>query len=261
MYATHYFEDKVLSVFSGAAFLAPSNLFVALYLNNPTDSGKAGTEVNYTGYTRQPITFTPIFEESGGLGIKNDNNLLYPESPVEAGTVRYIGIIDSPVAGAGNMLLYGELSDPMTIRSGQQPSIQIGDVLYYIVGNSSVWFKNQILSVLHGESIQSITPYLCLYDGDPENLGVELSGGAYERQFISFSSPVVLPTGQTIIQNNVDIIFPAPTSTWGVWAWDALRSASTGGNLVYKFRNPRAEELLKNYVPAVRAGQYRITID
>ena len=260
MYATNYFERKVLGVFSGAAFAAPSVVHVGLFLSNPTDAG-TGTEVNYAGYTRRPITFTTPYAESGGIGIKNENSLLYPESPTDAGTVRFIGVMDSSVIGSGNMLLYGELSDPMNIRSGQQPSIQVGDVLFYITGNSSVWFKTQIMNVLRGTTIQGINPYLALFDGDPEGTGAELSGGAYERQLIPFSAPVDLPSGQTIIQNNADIVFPAPTTGWGVWSWDAIRDAATGGNTVYTFHNPRAEEMLKNYVPAVRAGQYRITLD
>ena len=56
MYATHYFERKVLGVFSGTAFTSPSKLYVGLYLSNPTDTGIAGTEVNYLEYARQEVT-------------------------------------------------------------------------------------------------------------------------------------------------------------------------------------------------------------
>ena len=261
MYATNYMERNVLGIFNGSAFQAPGQLWLALYLSNPTDTGTAGTEVNYPEYARQPITFGVPFETSGGIGVNNTNSILFPLASMDGGTVRNIGILDSGVIGSGNMLLYGELSDPMTIRAGQEPSVQPGDILYFIIGNSSKWFKTQIMNVLRGTSLQAITPFLCLFDGNPEGTGAELSGGSYARPQIVFSSPVEQVTGQMLIQNTQDIQFPAPTTNWGTWAWDAIRDAPTGGNLIYAYQNPNAEPIRKNYVPAVRAGQYRITID
>jgi hypothetical protein len=47
MYATNYFETKILNIFSGTPCVAPSGLYVGLFLSNPTETGVAGTEVSY----------------------------------------------------------------------------------------------------------------------------------------------------------------------------------------------------------------------
>lgn len=58
MYACDYLESGVLNVLRGVTFPAPAKCFLALYLNDPGESGASGTEVSYTGYKRMEITFT-----------------------------------------------------------------------------------------------------------------------------------------------------------------------------------------------------------
>jgi hypothetical protein len=260
MYATNYFETGVLNAFNGVTFSAPSSLYIALFLSNPSETGTAGAETNYPEYTRQPITFTPPYAESGGIGVKNAANILWNASSVDGGQIQFIGILDSNVIGAGNMLLYGQLTDPMTIRAGQQPSIYAGDVLYYSTGNFSVWFKTAMLNVLRGQNLMGFSPYLALFNGNPEQSGAELAGGAYARPVIVFNAPAEQASGQTLIQNSLDVTFPSPTSPWGVWGYDGIMDNSLNGNLITKFQNPAPENILKNYVPFVNAGDYKVAL-
>jgi hypothetical protein len=195
------------------------------------------------------------------MGVKNQAALLWAASTVDAGQVQYIGILDSNVVGAGNMWLYGQLTDAMPIRPGNQPSIQAGDILYYSTGNFSTNFNTAVLNVLRGTTIPGITPYISLYSGDPESGGAELAGGAYARPPIIFNAPAEQPSGQMLIQNSQECMFPAPTGVWGLWAWDGIMDAVSGGNLILKFQNPTPETILKNYIPYWETGAYKIAVN
>ena len=43
MYATNYFETGILNVMKGITLTAPSQLFIGLFISNPTETGTAGT--------------------------------------------------------------------------------------------------------------------------------------------------------------------------------------------------------------------------
>ena len=159
------------------------------------------------------------------------------------------------------MLLYGELTAPLEIRARQQPSIYEGDVLYFILGDSSIWFKTRVLNLLRGEPLEGFVPHLALFDGDPEGTGTELSGASYARPDVEFSVPVEQVGGQSQIENTSVLRFPSPTTTWGNWAWDGLMTAPIGGNLVFKSQNPIPEILQRNYVPQVPAGEYKVEVN
>lgn len=74
------------------------------------------------------------------------------------------------------------------------------------------------------------TTYLALYTSDPTDAdtGTEVSGGSYQRQPITFSSPV---NGST--SNSSAIEFPQATADWGTIAYVGIRDAVTSGNLLY----------------------------
>lgn len=261
MYATNFFETKILNTFNNILAVGATDLYVALFLTNPTETGAAGNEVNYTGYTRLKVSFTAPYAESGGMGVKNDKDLLWAKAPNDAGQAKYIGIYDSASIGSGNMWLYGELSIPLDIKANHQPSIYAGDILYYVVGSFSTAFKTKMLNTLRGQNISGFVPYLALYSGDPESSGAELSGGAYARPSIPFSSPAEQPGGQMQIQNTAVVKFPNPTAVWGNWAYDGIRDAATGGELILKSPNPTPEVLQRNYVPYINIGDYKVMIN
>jgi hypothetical protein len=260
MYATQYFEAKILNTFNNITATGVGSLYVALFMSSPTNTGQAGVEVNYSGYTRQPVQFTAPYEESGGIGVRNNADLLWQPAPGDVGQARFIGIYDSATAGSGNMLLYGELSVPLDIRAGQQPSIYRGDILYYIQGQYSKYFMTAIMNVLRNQNLPGFVPHMALFDGDPETVGVELSGGAYARPVISFGAPTVQVGGQTQIQSTNVVRFPSPTSTWGNWAWSGIKDAINGGNLVTKLANPAPEVLQANYVPQINIGDCKAAL-
>lgn len=57
MYATNHFETAFLNTMRSIDLVAPSSLYIALYISNPGDTGQ-GTEISYSGYVRRPVSFT-----------------------------------------------------------------------------------------------------------------------------------------------------------------------------------------------------------
>lgn len=71
--------------------------------------------------------------------------------------------------------------------------------------------------------------YLALYLTNPTaaDTGTEISGGGYARQPIVFGPP----SGGSL-SNSAQVDFPMASANWGNVAYAAIRSASTGGNLL-----------------------------
>ncbi len=261
MYATNYFETMVLNAFNKVTAAGISKLYVALFFNNPGESGTDGVEVSYTGYTRQPITFTVPYAESGGIGIKNAADILWDTAPNDVGEARFVGIYDSQTLNSGNMLLYGELTIPLDIKANQQPSLYAGEILYISQGDFSIAFKTKYLNILRGQNLIGFTPHLALYDGDPESNGIELSGGAYARAPVTFGAPTMQVSGYAQIQNANQVRFNSPTSAWGLWAYTGIKDALNSGELVLKRVYASPETIQKNYVPQFNAGSIKVALN
>jgi hypothetical protein len=78
------------------------------------------------------------------------------------------------------------------------------------------------------------TVYLTLYTSNPTgaDTGVEVTGGAYARQAVTFGAPSLVGGIETIAPI-ADISFPVATADWGVITHAGIRDALTGGNLLY----------------------------
>lgn len=84
--------------------------------------------------------------------------------------------------------------------------------------------------------------YLALYTTNPTgaDTGTEVSGGAYERQLVSFSAPST-ESGVRTIKTTSEINFPVATADWGTITHIGIRTALTGGSLISSvaLTNPR----------------------
>ena len=159
------------------------------------------------------------------------------------------------------MYLYGELTLPLTVHAQTQPTIFNEDLLYFMTGNFSVYYKQSLLNVLRGTSLAGKQPHWALYNDNPDTGGIELSGGAYARVPITFSAPEVQSNGETMIQNSSLLKFPAPTTSWGYWAFDSVMDAASGGENLIIMSNELPETIQKNYVPAVNVGDFKVIIN
>ena len=79
--------------------------------------------------------------------------------------------------------------------------------------------------------VSPITIYVALFTtlpSDDGTGGVEVSGGSYARQTVTFAAP---SGGQ--VANSGAVTFPVATAGWGTVVGMGLYDAVTGGNLLY----------------------------
>ncbi len=98
--------------------------------------------------------------------------------------------------------------------------------------------------------------YLALFTTAPTQAGggVEVTGGAYARQTVTFGVPV-----DGVSTNTVDVLFPIATAGWGTLVAFGVYDASSGGNLLYysMLSSPRAVVITDQ--PRFAAGQLAAT--
>ena len=259
MYACDYLENGILNALRGITFPAPAKCYLALYLNDPGETGTGGTEAVYTGYKRMEIDFSVPADFNGGTGIQNLTDITFPTPPAAAGTITHIGVLDS--LSGGNMLARGELVEPLVIGAEEPPVFLAGDVLFYLTGNLSKAWKAKVLNVFRGQSIQGITPHFSLWNGSPESSGSELSGDNYHRVPITFGAPSEQASGQVVARNSTPAAFPRPSTAWGTWTWSALYSAETSGEPVYIKALTEPVELKRGYMPTIAEGAVEVGIN
>lgn len=259
MYACNYLETGFLNVLRGNTFTAPAKCYLGLYINDPGEGGTAGTEVNYPGYARMEITFSEPAAVTGGIGIQNLSDIKFPVPDAAAGTVTHIGILDS--RSGGNMLARNELTEPLVIGASEPPVILAGDIMLYLTGDLSTAYKTRLLNLFLGQSIPGITPYMSLWNGNPESVGAELSGDNYARVPITFTGPTEQESGQLITSNASPVTFNRPSTAWGTWSWSAVYSAASGGQAVYIRQRPEPAEVKRGYMPTYDTGKLQVGIN
>lgn len=257
MYATNYFETAILNLFRGVSFTAPNTVYVGLYLNNPGESG-GGTEVSYAGYARMPITFSAPAAMNGGIGIANIGDITFAQAQTAVGNIPFIGVLDS--LSGGNMLLYGELTEVISIDAGEAPVIADGEASWWSTGNMANAYKTKMFNLLRAQSCPGFTPYFALYNGDPESGGAELTGTGYERVPITFGAPVEQTSGQMKITNSASVTMNRATSAWGTWNYTSIMDAASGGSTAFKLSRT-AKVVRKGLRVISSAGDLGLTVN
>lgn len=258
MYATDYFETAILNLLRGVSITAPSTVYLALFLNSPTESGQAGTEIVYTGYSRQAITFSSPASMNGGIGIQNSADITFPTAPSAAGTVTHVGVMDS--LSGGNMLVYGELTDPLVVAANEAPVIVAEEAQWWLSGNMSNAYKTKVLNILRGTNCAGFVPYLALFNGNPESGGSELNGTGYERPSLTFGAPSEQASGQMLISNSVRAQTSRAGSSWGTWTYTAIFDAQSTGNPVF-YISRAAKDFRKGLMAVVDIGNLSLAVN
>lgn len=230
--ATNYLEEMVLNVFRGIDATAFSSLWLELLTSEPNEDGTGATPPSYSGYARKQISFTPPAPLSGGIGFMNDSEIEFARALEDGPSVTHVAVYNSQTGGV--MLLKAPLNSEKQIRSGIAPVIRINEAKFWLTGDLSNYCKQKILNLFRGQNFAGITPYVTLFNGDPEGNGTELAGGNFARQPITFTAPVELPNGQRIISNATDISFPAATVYLGAYNYDCIFDGVSSSNLLAK---------------------------
>ena len=257
---TNFFFFAVLNTARGVSASAPGTVYLALFLSSPGESGTAGTEVSYAGYSRQPVTFAAPVATGTSVSMSNSSQVTFPTPEVSAGTATYAALCDA-VSG-GNVLVYKSLTDPIALTPETSPRFAAGDlVLTFAGGYMSSTFKRNALNYLRGTSIQGFSPYLALYNASPEDTGVELSGTGYSRIPLTFGNPSEQTSGQMQITNTNTAESSPAASNWGTWAYSAIMTAETGGDVFYFYPNETSYAMNNGAQVYVDAGNISLSIN
>jgi len=127
-----FLEKELLDhVFGNQAYSAPATLYLGLYTATPSDSG-GGTEVSTSGtaYDRADITNNvtnfPVASGTNPTLKSNGTVISFVQATASWGTVGWWGIFDANAAG--NLLVWGPITTPKAIDTGDTASFAIGDL-------------------------------------------------------------------------------------------------------------------------------------
>lgn len=103
------------------------------------------------------------------------------------------------------------------------------------LSKSNYWKTSAINAALRGANFTApAAVFVALYTSNPTaaDTGQEVTGGGYARQSVTFSAPTTA-NDQASTSNNADIDFPVASADWGTITHVGIRSAATGGDLLY----------------------------
>ncbi len=121
---TTYLIQKLLNhTFRGISYTAPTNVFLALWIGDPTVSGVGGAEVSTSGtaYVREQMSFGA----PAGDTIATDTIINYADATAAWGTIDYAQIMD--LVALGNPLINAALTNAKTIDTDDQFRVKVGN--------------------------------------------------------------------------------------------------------------------------------------
>lgn len=118
---SNYAENKLLDHLLGVAVFTPPALYLALLTSASTDS-TSGAEISDTWYTRKIVPFDPA---NAGTSV---NNAIVDYGIVSnlAVSITHWAIFDALTAG--NMLVYGDFTNPQIASPGNHVLIPIASL-------------------------------------------------------------------------------------------------------------------------------------
>ena len=122
-----YLENKTLDhILGGPDYTRAATVYVALFTSAPTDAG-GGTEVSGGGYARVAVTNDATNWPAASGGSKsNGTDIVFPTATADWGTVVAFAIFDASTAG--NMLVWGNLTQSKAIYNGDTARFAAGDL-------------------------------------------------------------------------------------------------------------------------------------
>ena len=258
---TNTFETIMLNTMRNITAPAPSAVFLALFLSDPTESGSGGTEVSYGGYARQQVSLTAPATSGMVVKVENASEIVFPTPAGQAGRVTFGALMDAPTGGT--MLVYTPLTNPIVLTSETSPRFALGEFSLTMSGSMfDPAFKVRMLNFLRGTTINGFLPFFSLFDGDPTADGAELSGVGYARLPLTFDTPSEQISGQMLTSNINAAQSNQAANNWGTWAFFVLMDAETGGNrIAFRQNSGGAYSMNNNAQVYLRPGDIRIALN
>lgn len=129
--ASDYLELKLLEEIVGKTAYTMPTAYIALLTAAPTDASTGATIVEPAGadaYAR--ITTSGASWGTAASGsIANAAILTSPTATGDWGEITHFALLDSATLGAGNVLVWGELTDSKTVLSGDSLSFAVGALI------------------------------------------------------------------------------------------------------------------------------------
>ncbi|MBA7573651.1 hypothetical protein ES695_06490 [Candidatus Atribacteria bacterium 1244-E10-H5-B2] len=207
-------EIKLLDhVLKTTPFSVPANIYVALFVGDPTDAGDGGAEVSGTGYTR---IVANTWDAAASRATENTGQIIFPQAGADWGTVDYWAIYDADTGG--NFLAHGDFTESKACPIGTNLYIEAGDIdVTFSAGGICDNLANKLLDHIF-KTGGGYTPednlYVALFTSSPTDDGVsgtEVTGGAYARKVCNGWDAAAAGASE----NTAAITFDTATASWG----------------------------------------------
>jgi hypothetical protein len=231
---SNYLENELLDhVLRVGAYPQPSGLYVALG-TGASDAGLTGEPTGVGSYAR---VLHNTWASPASRASSNTGAVTFPMASAAWGTMTHFGIFDA--LSGGNLLIWGALTTPKAVASGNTPSFATGVLIpTFNAGAFSTYLANALLG--HVLRVAAYTPTalnLALSTANPGDTGsgiAEPSGNNYARRSVS-SSFGAASNGSSA--NNALITFNVPSGSWGLITHMAIYDQTTN-MLIYTTATP-----------------------
>lgn len=123
MNASNFLEEAMINhFFRNGNVPSPAQLFLTLYISDPTDSD-TGTEVSGASYVRQQVSFTAPTQQSGKGTSNNTMEIRFPIATTVWGTITHFGIRNAQTGG--NLLAHAAVPIPKLIEIGDEAKFSV----------------------------------------------------------------------------------------------------------------------------------------
>lgn len=126
MQASNYLEEAILNhFFRGQTVAPPSAVYLALYLNSPTDAD-TGTEVSGGAYVRKQITFGAPAQSGDKAVISSNAKVEFDIATSSWGAISHWAL--RTAASGGSMLAHAPFTRVDTVALGNRFSVEAGAI-------------------------------------------------------------------------------------------------------------------------------------
>lgn len=250
--------DHVLKT---GVYSVPANIYVALWIGDPLDTGAGGAEVSGGSYERVVMN---SWDAAAARATENTSLITFAQATANWGTVTHFAIFDA-ITG-GNFLAHGDLTASKECNTGANVYFSAGDIdISFPTGGACDNLANKLLD--HIFKTTGYTPetnlYVALFTTNPTDTGVagtEVSGGSYARKLHNVYD--VAAAGAT--ENTGAITFAAATASWGTITHMMIMNhltTSLGANCLIYAALGASELIGTDDVVEFAAGALDITLD
>jgi hypothetical protein len=118
-----YWQNRILDHIFGKGSYTPPTIYVGLSTAEPTDDGSGLSEPSGNGYARVQTSASDWNAAANG-SLDNAGSIIFAQASGNWATITHFALFDA--ATAGNMLAYGQLSQPTSISQSDTARFEAG---------------------------------------------------------------------------------------------------------------------------------------